>query len=89
MSESLSQLTTALEQELHRVHYTEGTINYYRRMWSCIAAFLEAEHVPGFTEELGLGFLDQQYDFLARQEAGTLTKIRTHCLESARLNRRC
>ncbi|KJE75270.1 site-specific integrase [Ferrimicrobium acidiphilum] len=85
MSESFSQLTTALEQELHRLHYTEGTISYYRRMWSRIAAFLEAEHVPDFTEELGLGFLDQQYDFLARQEAGTLTQSMITALRVVRM----
>ena len=55
MSESFSQLTTALEQELHRLHYTEGTIRYYRRMWGRIAAFLEAERAPDFTEDLGVG----------------------------------
>ncbi len=89
MSESFFQLTTALEQELHRLHYAEGTISYYRRMWSRTAAFLEAEHAPDLTEELGVGFLDQQYDFLPRQETGTLRDIRTHHPETARLDRRC
>ena len=55
MSESFSQLTTALELELHRLHHTEGTIRYYRRMWGRIAAFLEAERAPDFTEDLGVG----------------------------------
>ena len=66
-----------MEQELHRLHYTEGTIRYYRRMWGRIAAFLGAERAPDFTEDLGVGVLDQQFDLLSRQEAGTLTEIRT------------
>ena len=64
--ESFSQLTTDLEAELYRLHYTQATISYYRRMWSLVAAFLDHEQAAEFTEELGLRFLDQQYDFLAR-----------------------
>ena len=71
--ESFSQLTTDLEAELYRLHYSQATISYYRRMWSLVAAFLESERASEFTEELGLRFLDQQYDFLAHQQAGTLT----------------
>ncbi|CAG4904852.1 hypothetical protein [Acidithrix ferrooxidans] len=32
--ESFSQLTTDLEAELYRLHYTQATTNYYRRMWN-------------------------------------------------------
>ncbi|WP_276961721.1 site-specific integrase [Ferrimicrobium acidiphilum] len=85
MSESFSQLTTALEQELHRLHYTEGTIRYYRRMWGRIAAFLDRQHAPDFTEELGLGFLDEQYDFLAHQQSETLTQSMITALRVVRM----
>ncbi|WP_268749175.1 hypothetical protein [Acidithrix ferrooxidans] len=30
--ESFSQLTTDLEAELYRLHYTQAATNYYRRM---------------------------------------------------------
>ena len=83
--ESFSQLTTDLEAELYRLHYTQSTIKYYRRMWSLVAAFLESQEASEFTEELGLRFLDQQYDFLAHQQAGTLTQSMITALRAVRI----
>jgi site-specific recombinase XerD len=69
-----SQLTTDLERELIRLHYTKPTIRFYRRMWAKIALFLEAEHSDFFTEELGLRFLETRYNFLEREKNGRLTQ---------------
>ncbi len=42
MSEfTFNDLTHRLEDELHRLHYTEGSIQGYRRAWKHIATFLK------------------------------------------------
>lgn len=68
------ELTANLERELRRLHYTEQTIRFYRRMWAKIALFLDAEHVEYFTEEVGLRFLETRYNFLELEKAGSLTQ---------------
>jgi integrase/recombinase XerD len=68
------ELTARLEQELSRLHYTEGSILQYRRMWRRIAAFLEHEGLDHFTEETGMRFLDEHYNFFALEKAGELTQ---------------
>jgi integrase/recombinase XerD len=71
---SFQELTARLEQELFRLHYTEGSILQYRRMWRRIAAFLEHEGLDHFTEEAGRRFLDEQFNFFALEKAGELTQ---------------
>jgi hypothetical protein len=57
------ELTKCLEKELYRLHYTEASVMQYRRMWSRIASFFEQEGIEHFTEEAGIRFLDEQYNF--------------------------
>ena len=68
------ELTADLERELERLNYTTSTIRFYRRMWAKIALFLEAENSDCFTEVLGLRFLETQYNFLEREQNGSLTQ---------------
>ena len=67
-------LTARLEQELYRLHYTEASVMQYRRMWRRIATFLEHEGLDHFTEEAGMRFLDEQFNFFALEQAGELTQ---------------
>lgn len=69
---SFKDLTTELEKELLRLHYSESTRKTYRRMWRRIATFLENEDIDHFTEEIGMRFIDKEYDFLTREKAGAL-----------------
>jgi len=41
---TFDELTHRLENELHRLHYTEGSIAGYRRAWKHIASFLDNEY---------------------------------------------
>ena len=54
------ELTSRLENELHRLHYTEGSIVQYRRMWRRIALFFKQKGIDHFTEDAGMCFLDDQ-----------------------------
>jgi integrase len=73
-SQPFQELTAQLEQELYRLHYTETSVMQYRWMWKRIAIFFKQEGIDHFTEEAGIHFLDQQFDFFAREKAGTLTQ---------------
>jgi integrase/recombinase XerD len=68
------ELTQQLEEELHRLHYTEASIVHYRRMWKRIACFFEQEGINHFSEEAGMRFLDEQFNFFEREQAGQLTQ---------------
>ena len=68
------ELSQRLEKELYRLHYTEASVMQYRRMWRRIATFLEHEGFDHFTEEAGMHFLDEQYNFFQLEKAGKLTQ---------------
>jgi len=68
------ELTNRLEKELYRLHYTEASVMQYRRMWRRIASFFEQEGIEHFTEEAGIRFLDEQYNFSELEKAGKLTQ---------------
>jgi integrase/recombinase XerD len=70
----LVDLIARLEKELHRLHYTEQTIKYYRQMWRRIVTFFENEGVDQFTEEIGMRFLEKEYNFFELEKAGKLTQ---------------
>ncbi len=73
-SPPLQDLITRLEKELYRLHYKKDTVKYYRMMWKRIVAFFENEGVDHFAEEVGMRFLDKQYNFFELEEAGDLTQ---------------
>jgi len=73
-SPPLQDLIARLEKELYRLHYNEQTVKYYRRMWRRIVTFFENEGVDHFTEEVGIRFLNKQYNFFELEEAGKLTQ---------------
>ena len=68
------ELTERLEKELYRLHYTQASVLQYRRMWRRIATFLEHEGLDHFTEESGMRFLDEQYNFFELEKTGELTQ---------------
>ncbi len=70
----LQDLIARLEKELHRLHYTEQTVKYYRLMWRRIVTFFESEGVDYFTEEVGMRFLEKEYNFFELEKAGKLTQ---------------
>ncbi len=68
------QLILLLEKELYRLHYTEGSVRQYRQMWKHIEKFLALKGTNHFTEELGMRFLDEKYDFFELEKTGKLTQ---------------
>lgn len=70
----LRELIVLQEKELYRLHYSEPSIKYYRRMWKHIAIFCESEGVDHFTEDMGMRFLDKRYNFFELEKTGQLTQ---------------
>jgi integrase/recombinase XerD len=68
------ELTAQLEKELYRLHYSQGSIKFYRQMWRRITLFLESENVDHFTEEIGLSFLDKEFNFFELEKEKKLTQ---------------
>ncbi len=68
------ELTKQLENELNRLHYTEASIMQYRRMWKRVATFLQQKGLEDFTEDAGLCFLDEQFNFFELEKSGKLTQ---------------
>jgi integrase/recombinase XerD len=70
----LQDLIANLEQELYRLHYTEGSIKYYRLMWRRIVTFFESQGSSYFTDEMGMQFLDKEFNFFELERSKTLTQ---------------
>jgi site-specific recombinase XerD len=74
-----------LEQELRRLHYKEQTISYHHRIWKRIITFFKKKGVDHYTEELGMRFLDEQYNFFELEEAGKLTSTISNAFRAVRM----
>lgn len=70
----LRELIALLEKELHRLHYTDQTLKYYRLMWRHIVTFCESNGADHYTEDLGMRFLDKRYNFSELEKTGKLTQ---------------
>lgn len=70
---TFDELIHRLENELHRLHYTEGSITGYRRAWKHIASFLDAEDYPVLAKKQGFASLIPSTDFLSLKK-GALTQ---------------
>lgn len=81
----LRELIAQLEKELYRLHYTEQSIKYYRRMWKHIVTFCENEGIDHFTEDLGMSFLDKCYNFFELEKAGKLKQSVINVFRTVRM----
>jgi len=70
----LQDLIGRLEKELYRLHYNENSIKYYRGMWRRIAIFFANEGVDHFEEDIGMRFLEKEYNFFELEKSGKLTQ---------------
>lgn len=74
MQRPLEELLRDLEHELLRLGYVEGTINFYRGRWKKLLRFAEERGQTHFSEELGLDFLEDQYQIFRKDLEGTLSQ---------------
>lgn len=72
---NFKELVILLEKELIRLHYKDKTLQLYRKIWSKLTSFFESKGEEYFTLEIAMVYLDERYDFFAKQEKGELNSI--------------
>jgi len=70
----IEELIALLEKELYRLHYKEGSIKQYRTMWLRVAKFLATQGTAYLTEELGMAFLEREFDYFELERTGKITQ---------------
>ena len=55
-----------LEQEMLRLGYTEGSMQFYRRRWRQLLQFAQERNETYYSEALGMGFLEKYYHILEK-----------------------
>lgn len=57
----LVDLINALEQEMLRLGYTKGSMQYYRRCWRALLQFAQKRGETFYTEQLGIDFIQEHF----------------------------
>ncbi len=57
----LAELIHDLEQEMLRLGYTKGSIQFYRRQWQSLLRFAEEQEETYFSERLGIDFIEKHF----------------------------
>ena len=70
----IEELMVLLEQELCRLHYKETSLKQYRTMWLRIAKFLADQGTEYLTEELGMAFLEREFNYFELERTGKVTQ---------------
>ncbi|KXG44293.1 site-specific integrase [Tepidibacillus decaturensis] len=81
----LKQLLQELEKELLRLGYTEGSMKFYRNRWKKITQFAEENDEIYYSEELGIKFVEQNYQILKKDFDKTLSQKDTQELRIIRM----
>jgi integrase/recombinase XerD len=62
----LIELLQDLEQEMLRLGYTQGSMQFYRRRWQMLLRFAEERDEAFFSESLGMDFLEKNFHILEK-----------------------
>jgi site-specific recombinase XerD len=81
----ISELVTRLEQELIRVGYKDGTLNYYRDNWKRIIAYFDEHGETFFSVTTAMQYVDNKCDFFAKEKAGSLTQSNIYLFRIVRM----
>ena len=82
---SLKKLLQELEQELLRLGYTEGTMQFYRNRWKKIIQFAEERDKIFYSEQLGINYVEHHYQILEKNFDKTLSQKDTQELRIIRM----
>lgn len=81
----LKELLADLEQELLRLGYTEGSMNFYRSRWKKIIQFAEEQNDIFYSEKLGIDFVESHYRIFEKDFDKTLSQKDTQELRIVRM----
>ena len=57
----LAELIHDLEQEMLRLGYTKGSMQFYRRQWQSLLRFAQEQKETCFSERLGIDFIEKHF----------------------------
>ncbi len=80
----LAELLKDVEQEMIRLHYTEGTLNFYRRRWKMLMEFAENLGEIKYSEQLGFDFVEHHFGLLEKNNG---RKLKTSEVQELRVIR--
>lgn len=81
----LLDLLSCLEQELLRLGYTNGSMNFYRRRWQQLKEFAQHRGELYCTEQLGMDFLLEHFGITQDDFSKTLSQAQTQELRVIRM----
>ena len=81
----LKELLGDLEQELLRLGYTNGSMNFYRSRWKKIIRFAEEQNDIFYSEQLGINFIENRYQIFEKDSDKTLSQKDTQELRIVRM----
>lgn len=80
----LNELLCDLEQEMLRLGYTEGSLQFYRRRWKMLFQFAEKRGERFYSERLGIDFVEEHFHILEKDFNRTLSQSNTQDLRVIR-----
>ncbi len=81
----LALLINDLDQEMTRLGYTEGTMNFYRRRWKKLLQFAQERGETFYSEQLGIDFVEKYFHIFDKDLKGTLSQSETQELRVIRM----
>ena len=81
----LVALINELEQEMLRLGYTEGTMNFYRRRWKMLLHFAQERGEIYYSERLGIDFVEKHFQIFEKDFNRTLSQSETQELRVIRM----
>ena len=81
----LTELINDLEQEMLRVHYTQGSMEFYRRRWKMLLKFAQEREENFYSEQLGIDFVEKHFHIFEKDFNRTLSQAETQELRIIRM----
>jgi integrase/recombinase XerD len=85
MKKTLKELIYVLEQELLRLGYTQGSMNFYTRRWNMLLKFAQERNESYYSEKLGVDFIEKHFNILQKDFEGTLKQSEVQNLRVMRM----
>ncbi len=82
---TIKELMLALDQELLRLGYTQGSLLFYRRQWKALLAFASKKGEIYYSEKLGVEFIETHFKILGNNFEGSLKRSEIQKLRVVRM----
>ncbi len=82
---TLTELLHDLEQEMQRLGYTNGSMQFYRRRWQMLLKFAQEQGEVFYSERLGIDFIEKYFHIFEKDFDNTLVQAETQELRIIRV----